>query len=280
MGLGRLKSDDMKQKVYTIVPEQFEDVIKTGPFPIRFPRAGALDQDEEWCEVLVDDVWKRVRFHDYNEVYEIPGLYETIFYRTLRCNSPVKVAGLLEETLNELGDSAENLRVLDFGAGNGMGGEALHAMGTRKIVGLDILEEAKQASLRDRPWVYEDYYACDITQMETKVEQALIDYHFNCLLVVAALGYGDIPPAAFFKAFDLIQPGGYLALNIKEEFLRGGGKDTFARFVNQMGSHEIVQFQSWKRYQHRLSVTGAPLYYVMLTAKKLKEIPEDWRDFG
>jgi len=268
----------MQNNISTIIPEAFEDVIKAGPFPIRFPKASALDQDEEWCEVQVEGEWKRIRFHDYHEVYEIPGLYETIFYRTLRCNSPMKVAGLMQETLLELGDSAENLRVLDFGAGNGMAGEAFHTLGTRKVVGLDILEEAKKATIRDRSWVYEDYYACDITQLDAKTEQALYDYYFNTLLIVAALGYGDIPPAAFFKAYDFIKPGGYLALNIKEDFLKGGEKDTFARFINEMSAKDIIQIQSWKRYQHRLSVTGQPLYYVAMTAVKNSEIPESWRN--
>lgn len=259
------------------IPEQFEDVIKRGPYPIRFPKAEILDQDEEWCEVFVNEEWKRIRFHDYHEVYEIPGLYETIFYRTLRCNSPVKVSNLMYETLQELGENPENLRVLDFGAGNGMAGEAFHVLGSRKIVGLDILEEAKKATFRDRPWVYEGFYSCDITKIDRELEKTFQDYGFNCLLIVAALGYGDIPPSAFFKAYDFIQKGGYLALNIKEDFLKEDSNNTFARFINEMSAQGIIQVQSWKRYQHRLSITGEPLYYVAMTAIKLKEIPSSWR---
>lgn len=268
---------DMSTSPLTIIPQEFEDVIRKGPFPIRFPKASSLDQDEEWCEVKVDDEWRPVRFHDYHEVYAIPGLYETIFYRTLRCNSPVRVANALNETLLELGESPEDLRVLDFGAGNGMAGEALHALGTRKIVGFDILKEAEEAAKRDRPWVYEDYVAADINQMPKEVEQKLRDYHFNTLLIVAALGYGDIPPTAFFNAYDLIAENGNLALNIKEDFLTDTASQSFARYINDMCAQKLIQIQSWKRYQHRLSVTGKPLFYVALTAKKLGEIPDSWR---
>jgi len=42
---------------------------------IRFPSdSGAeLSQDQEWCEVLLDDEWTRIRFHDYGDIYSIPA---------------------------------------------------------------------------------------------------------------------------------------------------------------------------------------------------------------
>ena len=59
-------------------------------FDIRFPSSNGakFDQDEEWCEVRLEDSWRRIRFHDYDEVYSIPGLYEQIFYDELKCDSP------------------------------------------------------------------------------------------------------------------------------------------------------------------------------------------------
>lgn len=267
----------MTQNSATIIPEEFEDVIRSGPFPMRFPRVTQIDQDEEWCEVKVEGVWRRIRFHDYSDVYEIPGLYETIFYRTLRCNSPLRVANALSETLLELGESSEDLRVLDFGAGNGMAGEALHSLGTRKIIGFDILEKAKMAAIRDRPWVYEDYFAADITSLDAGLEAKLREYHFNTLFIVAALGYGDIPPKAFFRAFDFIEVGGNIAINIKEDFLTDTNSQSFARHINDLVAHKVIQVQSWKRYRHRLSISGKPLFYVALIAKKVAEIPRAWR---
>src|SRR5690606_1773650 len=94
-------------------------------FEMRFPDLDGLSQDEEWCEVKLDGEWRRIRFHDYNEIFSVPGLYETIFYRILRCTSPTRVASLLRELLDEAQQRPHDLRVLDVGAGNGMVGAAL-----------------------------------------------------------------------------------------------------------------------------------------------------------
>src|SRR3989344_3918646 len=102
---------------------QLAGVIHNGPFPIRFPPKG-LPQDEEWCEVQIEGKWKRIRFHDYHEVFRVPGLYETIFYRTLRCNSPNRISSFLSDVASELGVDVASFRALDLGAGNGMSGEA------------------------------------------------------------------------------------------------------------------------------------------------------------
>ena len=48
------------------------------------------------------------------------------------------------------------------------------------------------------------------------------------MTVVAALGFGDMPPAAFAGAFNMVVDGGLVALNIKDEFLEEGG---FASFI-------------------------------------------------
>lgn len=253
----------------------FQDVIKNGPYPIRFP-TGDLDQDEEWCEVQVAGQWRKIRFHDYRLVYEIPGLYETIFYRTLRCNSPTRVANLLNETLIEINVSPEDLRVLDFGAGNGMAGEALQTLGTRKIIGTDILPEAKKANWRDRPWVYEDYLVLDFTNLTEDQRQFLNAYQFNTLMIVAALGYGDIPPKAFQVAYNCVLEDGLLAFNIKYEFLRSGLGGGFSRLINRMIDENLIEIEAYKRYRHRLNIAGEPLFYVALVAKKLRDIPDQW----
>ena len=253
---------------------EFDDVIKTGPFAIRFPRKGDLNQDEEWCEVEIDGEWRRVRFHDYDEVYDIPGLYETIFYRTLRCNSPTVVAGLLQQVLTEQGVDPTGLRVLDVGAGNGMVGEALHNLGSRHIIGIDLLPEAERAARRDRPWVYNEYFATDLTQLKAEEIQALEAARLNLLATVAALGFGDIPPEAFRNAFNFIEDGGFAAFNIKEDFLRGDHDSPFARLIHNMTEHGVIQMEMYKRYCHRLSIAGEPLYYIAVIAQKMSDAPE------
>ena len=144
---------EVKLKKNLISQEKIQEIIKNGPYKIRFPKSENLEQDEEWCEVQINDNWQKIRFHDYHHVYKVPGLYETIFYRTLMCNSPHQVASILADVLIELHMTPSQLRVLDFGAGNGMAGEALQRVGVRKIVGVDIIDRAEKATMRDRPGV-------------------------------------------------------------------------------------------------------------------------------
>lgn len=253
----------------------FEEVIENGPFRIRFPKHSELGQDEEWCEVEVDGVWRRIRFHDYHDVYQVPGLYETIFYRTLRCNSPKTVVELLRGTLLEHNYVPEDLRVLDVGAGNGMVGEELQTLGTRNIIGVDIIPEAKQAAERDRAWVYNEYFVADMANLNEEQRHRFEKASFNTLTTVAALGFGDIPVPAFYNAYNFIADGGWVAFNIKEEFLKGGQAEPggFASLLQQMVQEECIQMELYKRYCHRLSIAGEPLYYIAVIAQKQHDIP-------
>jgi len=83
-------------------------IIKTEVEEIRIlkfsPKQNNISQDEEWCEVCVDGKNKRIRFHDYGKIYEIPGLYEKLFYEKLKCCSPSVVVNLLEDIATDFGE--------------------------------------------------------------------------------------------------------------------------------------------------------------------------------
>ncbi|MDH3718251.1 MAG: class I SAM-dependent methyltransferase, partial [Planctomycetota bacterium] len=179
-----------------------------------------VDQDEEWCEIVVKGEKRQIRFHDYADVFRIPGLYEELFYDRLKCCSPSYIANLLESVVREYGERPDEFRVLDVGAGNGMVGDELQSLGAQSIVGIDIIRAAKEAASRDRPDVYDDYRVTDLTDLPEVEEEHLRRMDANCLTTVAALGFGDIPPQAFAKALDLIATPGWLAFNLKESFLR------------------------------------------------------------
>lgn len=249
---------------------------------IRVPRHSAgepVPQDEEWFEVSVDGRWSRIAFHDYAAIFAIPGLYEQLFYDKLRCNSPRTVVGLLEVELERTGTDPGSLTVLDLGAGNGMVGEALQDIGVRTVVGVDLLPEAAAATARDRPGVYEDYVVADLTRLAREEREQLrglgsdrrrpgSERVFNCLTCVAALGFGDIPPDALATAYDMITPGGWIALTIKEDFLTSEDPSGFARLIRRMLDEEMLDTHTQKRYRHRLSSNGHELYYVALIATK------------
>jgi SAM-dependent methyltransferase len=260
-----------------------QDILEAGEragdrsFEIRFPvRNGAtVDQDEEWCEVRLDGDWRRIRFHDYHEVYSVPGLYEQIFYDELHCDSPRTVCSLLERQIDRADIDPADLRVLDVGAGNGMVGEELQKLGAGSLVGVDIIEEAEMAAERDRPGVYDAYHTVDLTAMPHDVRRDLLDRRLNTLVTVAALGFGDIPPLAFAEAFNLVSDEGWVAFNIKDRFL-AEEESGFSRLIRRMLDEGVITKRDEARYRHRLSVHGDPLHYIALVAEKHGELSRAW----
>lgn len=231
-------------------------------------------QDEEWCDVTVDGEESRIRFHDYDKVFGIAGLYEELFYDRLACCSPNYISRLLDDVVRENGDDPHEFRVLDVGAGNGMMGDELKELGVEAIVGVDIISSAKHATARDRPEVYDDYRVLDLTQIAEDDEEILRRAKFNCLTTVAALGFGDIPALAFAKALDLIETPGWLGLNLKEDFLRDEDTSGFSRLIRQLSNEGFLQVHCYRRYRHRLTTTGKPLFYVAMIAKKLRDLDD------
>lgn len=233
-----------------------------------------LSQDAEWCEIVKDGKPKRIRFHDYDEIYSVPRLYEEIFYELLECSSPERVVSLLRTVVAESGEAPASLRVLDVGAGNGIVGEELADIGATPAVGIDIIPEAKEAAERDRPEVYDDYMVVDLTDVSEQEEHRLRDHKANCLTTVAALGFGDIPPKAFLQALDVIETPGWVAFNIKEDFLFDNDKSGFSHLIETLWRENFLQVHVYRRYRHRLSIAGDPLYYVAIIARKLEDVPD------
>jgi len=231
-----------------------------------------MEQDIEWCVVRIRDQWRQIRFHDYDEIFAIPGLYEKVIYEILQCSSPRVVTGLLAAVLERENVAVRDLRVLDLGAGNGMVGKLLAKLGATLIVGVDIAKEAAEAAKRDRPGIYKSYHVVDLTRISETENRQLAGYGFNCLTCVAALGFGDIPTEAFTAAFNLIRPGGWIAFNIKEEFLENHGSSGFAELIRSMSAAAIMDVRRRQRYQHRLGTDRRPIHYVAIIGQKRRNI--------
>jgi hypothetical protein len=232
---------------------------------VRFPDAQQqLSQDEEWCEVLDDGSWRRIRFHDYGDIYSVPGLYEHLFYERLRCQSPSVVSGLLGECVEREGEEPAAMTVLDLGAGNGMVGEALSERGFGDVVGVVISPETAEATERDRPGVYSDYFVCDLLDPPAELE----DSRFSAMTSVAALGFGDIPPEVFESAFELVEDGGWAAFTIKEDFLDDEDRSGFADLIGDLLGSGAIEEKGRRRYRHRLDVNGGALHYVAIAGVK------------
>lgn len=247
---------------------------------IQFPPAGShhLGQDEAYFYVVdgPEKVKRKLLLHDYDKIYRRPGLYEQLFYDRLKCSSPAKVAGILRQTLAAVGENPTELRVLDLGAGNGMMGEELKAQGVARLVGVDIIPEAREAAIRDRPELYDEYYVTDFTRLDDETLGKIDEWNFDCLTSVAALGFGDIPPAAFMQGLQFVTPGGWVAFNIKETFLDASDTSGFSRFIRELIFSEYLDVFHLERYRHRLSMEGIPLFYYALVGRKAAAIPADF----
>ena len=230
-----------------------------------------LDQNEEWVRIITDQAAKKVRLHDYGSFYKIPGLYDE-FYKGLKCRSPQVVCEALKNEMAKHGEGREKIRALDFGAGNGQVGESLSRnLDCRTLVGLDIIPEAKEAAERDRPGLYEEYYVMDMADPTDEDMNELSRWDFNTLITVAALGFGDICTRAFANTYNLLKKDGWVAFNIKARFLSDRDESGFNEFIENLveGGFELLES---RRYCHRYSLAGEPLYYYVMVGRKTGDL--------
>jgi len=241
-------------------------------YEIQFPdKDCGLDQDEEWIMLVSENRCEKIRLHDYKKFYNVPGLYEEVLYKRLKCDSPRMVCSMLNEEIEKSEKEAQKLRVLDFGAGNGMVGECLkETIGCETLVGVDIIQEALEATHRDRPGLYDDYYVMDFCQLEKREEKQLKKWDFNALITVAALGYDHICTRAFVNALNLLEDDSWVAFNLKDRFLSEEDDSGFNQLLGTIMGDSLSVLQN-KRYCHRLSLAGEPLHYHAIVGRKSEE---------
>ncbi len=249
-------------------------------YRIQFPQTEAqeLAQNEVSFTLQTDAGDERIRFHDYDVIYGHPGLYEQLFYDRLKCQSPAMVAGILRSAVEQAGEVPTTLRVLDLGAGNGLMGEELRRLGVSRVIGADILPEANEACVRDRPGLYDDYLVCDFADLDAATIDGLNQWSFDCLTTVAALGFGDIPPRAFVNAFNLVADGGWIAFNIRDTFLDQSETTEFSQTVRELVFTDYLEIHHLERYRHRLSIDGEPLFYYAIAGRKASKVPQHMFD--
>jgi len=251
---------------------------------IQFPpiKTGHLDQDESFFYLVHDNKKEKILFHDYERIYNTQGLYEQLFYDRLKCISPRKVTEALKYVIDINREHFSEMRVLDFGAGNGMMGEEIKKIGASRMVAIDILEEARCATERDRPGIYDEYYVKDFTNLNEEDREEIRSWNLNTLTTVAALGFGDIPPLAFLEALNLIDNEGWVAFNIKETFLSNVDSSGFSKLIKELIVSDYLNINHLERYRHRISIEGQPLFYFSIVCWKSRTIPasifEKYRD--
>jgi SAM-dependent methyltransferase len=247
---------------------------ETERLQMAFPRVGTgLEQDEEWVVVHHEKRWKKIRLHDYNDLFSVPGLYEKWIYDILGCRSPQQIRTLLLSSLEEADETPEALSVLDLGAGNGYVAGVLSEAGVYRFVGVDINPATAAAAERDRPGLYDDFVIDDLTDLSYDNVERLDRHTFNCLTCVAALGFGDIPPEVFIAAYNRIEDGGWIAFTIKSDFLDDDDRSGFSGLIRQMLDTHILELSSRQSFEHRKSSDGNALMYDAFVGRKRGDFP-------
>jgi len=247
---------------------------------IQFPPSDVreLCQDEVYFYLMEGDSKEKIRLHDYHRIFEVPGLYEQVVYERLKCQSPATVVDVLRYSVSQCQRHLNELRVLDLGAGNGMVGEELKKQGVSRLIGVDIIPEARAATERDRPGIYDAYYVMDFCSLSDNERDELKSWSVDCLISVAALGFGDIPAEAFLEAFNMVGKEGFVAFNVKETFLDRRDDSGFSQLVRELIFSEYLDLDHLQRYRHRFSVEGEPLYYFALGGRKSADVPPSFID--
>jgi predicted TPR repeat methyltransferase len=257
-----------------------ERVLLHEGYSVRFPGhyTDVLSLDQEYC-IITDENTNQsstVKFHEYEKIFSIPGLYESICQDRLECFSPEKVCGLLRGALAGSPLDVSDLCVLDLGAGNGMVGEQLCRIGVETVYGIDIRKEAKEAAERDRPGVYKGYYVADLTQIGGSLYQKLCKKRFNGMTAVSTLGLDDMSPLAFAAGFNLLAGPAWVAFNIKDVFRSDEDPSGLFRLFKSMIGTGVLYIHAQERYQHRMSIQDEPLYYQAIVGEKTADIPREW----
>jgi hypothetical protein len=78
------------------------------------------------------------------------------------------------------------------------------------------------------------------------------------------------------EAFNIIQPHGWVAFNIKKTFLDDDDSSGFSRMIRDLMFSEYLDIYHLERYKHRLSMEGEPLYYFAIAGRKNADIPREF----
>ena len=226
------------------------------------------DQTQEALVIThADGRTERFRLHEYSRVYALPGLYEEVVQRRLRCASPSRLAEHVVTCTGAAGLEPGELGVFDLGAGNGVVGEELRARGVTRLVASDSAAAARDAALRDRPGLYAEYLVGDTDDLP-QVGELMRTHELNCLVAAGALGLGHISAGSFHRLWSAFAGQAWFAVSVNEDLAQPGASDFgdyLAEFERRGEWGEIVLRE---RFRHRLTMAGDPIHYEAIVARK------------
>jgi hypothetical protein len=215
-----------------------------------------------------------VHLHDYERLYRKPGLYEHIVQELLGCRSPQVAADALADALAELALDPTGVTVFDLGAGTGIVGELVSANGISTIVGLDALDAARAACLRDRSGVYADYLIGDLANPAPELLTNLERHRPTALISAGALGGTHGSGATLVNALALLPTGSPAVFTIDERWTRSDGPGGFRTVMSDLLASRQLGLLRRSRFQHRMSTSGTPIYYELVAAVTRSQRPD------
>ena len=242
----------------------------TTPFTVELDPTPGRRQGQEEFVLRSDGDESRIVLHDYAAVYAVPGLYEEVVQRQLRCASPATVAEALLEAAADAGVAPADVRAFDLGAGNGVVGEEMRDRGVTVVAGADGIPEARDAAHRDRPGLYRHYVVGERLDVDG-IAAMVRDEGLTALVAAGAVGEGHVPVDSLGQLWDAFPPGSLLALTIKDGGPETGDHDVAdvdAMLSRTAGTAHPTRTVVRRRFRHRVSMAGAELYYLVLAAVK------------
>ena len=203
-----------------------------------------------------------------------------LFHGKLHCQSPKELVSFIVKhvKLNTSYPDEKPLRILDMGAGNGVvASEIKEQLGAQigELVGTDILPEAREAAMRDRPGIYDQYIVADL--LDEKQQQWLGKSQFDVVVTCAALGpgWGDMPVQILLGILKLVHVGGLIGITLNERWLEKEDLSPWGHFIAMLNGRSNEDWKQLrelgrKRYKHRLDVRGKWIWYICLVFEKVE----------
>ncbi len=151
--------------------------------------------------------------------------------------------------------------VLDAGAGTGILGESLAALGYDQVVALD-LSQGMLAKAREKG-VYESFVQAALGE-----ELDLPDNHFAAVISGGTFTEGHAPPESFDELIRITRPGGRLVFSVLSKVYEGGGfKERQAELEDQGGWRLLEMTPEFKSLpQESETITNRVFAYEVLQA--------------
>ena len=139
--------------------------------------------------------------------------YDTDLERDFAWAGPQRAAEVLARRV------AKGARILDAGAGTGLGGQIMYDLGYQDMMAMDLpqgmLEEASNKN------VYQEFH-----QMVMGEPLDFATGAFDAVVSVGVLTVGHAPASSLDELVPITKPGGYIAFSLRPDVYESGGVST------------------------------------------------------